>query len=718
MKSFFYHLKSALENIRLNQTMAFFSLVSLSLTLMLFGLFLLFYYNVQDFVQTMRESVQFSIYLKEESSRGEGSEKSKLQSIKTIEADLKNDTRITSFIYISKEEALETFNTTFQDSALLERLGENPFPASFEVKVKPSHQELEKMQVIIDHFKGMTEIEEVRYGSEWLNNLLTFLKFLKAVGLGIGAFLALTVTSNIANTIRLHFYNRREEIETMKLIGATHGFIKIPFVLEGIFMGGVSGVFSLLFLFLGFEYSKDYLHSIVGAMGLNQGLQFLPVDILIGLTLFGSLLGGVGSFISLSHLLTLRNPELARKKLKKGKSLRFFFFSMGFAIFFLIFMPTLSEAKKGSTQGIDSLRKQIQKERSALKKLESKIKNKKEKQRKAKKKERSILSDLERIDRRARLYRKEARLLEAEIGEKEEEETSLVSKISVLKTEIGISRQLISKRLRILYKEKQSGGLKILFASKNYPDLLRSLYYLNTAAKKEDELLSKFKTNHVELSEKKDRLQEVKGGLLEDRSGLARKLSESRTERRQKKQILSRVKRERGLYKRAILEMTEASQQVRSLIARLQEQKKVLPESSAVRFSMARGRLNWPNNGKIVSRYGRQKHPKFDTIINKKGIEISPGKGAVVRNIFDGTVVYADWFRGYGMMIMIDHGENYYSLYAHLEKLMVGIGDRIKTRRVIGQIGGTGLSQGSKLYFEIRHQGKPINPTSWLKKRG
>ena len=70
------------------------------------------------------------------------------------------------------------------------------------------------------------------------------------------------------------------------------------------------------------------------------------------------------------------------------------------------------------------------------------------------------------------------------------------------------------------------------------------------------------------------------------------------------------------------------------------------------------------------------------------------------------------------MMIMIDHGENYYSLYADLEKLLVGIGDRIKTRRVIGQIGGTGLSQGSKLYFEIRHKGKAINPTAWLKKRG
>ena len=557
MKSFFYHLKSAFENIKLNQTMAFFSLISLSLTLMLFGIFLLFYYNVQDFVQTMRESVQFSIYLKEEGSR----KTIQTKMLRKVEQGLKNDSRIASFIYISKEEALEKFNTTFQDRALLERLGENPFPASFEVKVKTLHQEPEKMKGIIKHFEAMPAVEEVRYGSEWLNNLMTFLKFLKAIGIGIGAFLALTVTSNIANTIRLHFYNRREEIEIMKLIGATHGFIKIPFVLEGVFMGGISGLLSILFLFVSFEYSKDYLLSIVGAMGRNQGLQFLSMNVLIGLTLFGSLLGGTGSFISLSHLLTLRNPELAKKKGPRGKSLLFFIICL--TVFFLIWMPAPAEANKTSVQGIPSLRKQIQKERSALKKLESKIKKKKKEQREAKKKERSILSDLERIDRRSSLYRKEAHLLEAQIGKKEEEEAALSSKIGILKGEIETSRQLISKRLRMLYKEKQSGGMKILFASKDYPDLLRTLYYLNTAAKKEDEILSGFKTNHEQLSKKKDRLQEVKARLLEDRSALARKLVESQGERRQKKRFLSRIKRERTLYKKAISEMTGASQQVR-----------------------------------------------------------------------------------------------------------------------------------------------------------
>ncbi len=305
MRQFFYHLKSAIENIKLNQTMVILSLLSLSLTLMLFGVFLLFYYNVQDFVHTMRERVQFSIYL------SEGTEE---KAVGRIEETLKNDERILSFRYISKEEAMETFNRSFQDDGLIERLGGNPFPASFEVKVKADHQDPKLLMGVVNRFKTFSGVEEVQYGSEWLKNVVLFLKLLKVIGIGVGGFLAVTVIINIANTIRLHFYNRLEEIEIMKLIGATHRFIKIPFVMEGLLLGAISGLFSTIFLYLIFDYCRVQLLSLLGAIGTIQSLQFLPMNILIALIFVGSALGGLGSFISLNHLLTLRNPAHEKKK--------------------------------------------------------------------------------------------------------------------------------------------------------------------------------------------------------------------------------------------------------------------------------------------------------------------------------------------------------------------------------------------------------------------
>jgi len=305
MRRIFYFFNSAVENIQLNRTMAFLSLVSLSLTLMLFGLFLLFYYNVQGFLGSMRENIQFSIYLEDETDR---------DTVLEIKQTLSRDNRIRSFHYISKGEALELFREYFQDESLLKSLGENPLPASFEVHVKAAYQKPKKLSEMINHFRTLPGVEEIEYGSELLQNLNTFLRYLRIVGIGIGGFLAVAVMTIVANTIRLHFYNRKEEIEIMKLIGATHRFIKIPFFMEGSLMGILGGGLAVLILFSLYSYSKTYLSSLGGIIGPFRGIQFLPTSMLFGMMAAGGVFGGIGSLVSLNHLLRLRVPSVNRKK--------------------------------------------------------------------------------------------------------------------------------------------------------------------------------------------------------------------------------------------------------------------------------------------------------------------------------------------------------------------------------------------------------------------
>ncbi|MFQ5597107.1 MAG: murein hydrolase activator EnvC family protein [Nitrospiria bacterium] len=388
------------------------------------------------------------------------------------------------------------------------------------------------------------------------------------------------------------------------------------------------------------------------------------------------------------------------------------------SIFPIVLMAILiGSAGWSIAQAPPELIKQIDQEKKELIKLETEIEKRRKKNIAAKQEERSLLADVEAIDRRFRLFRKEVNFLEMEIRDKEKETVELSSQTKAMLEDIEETRTLISQRLRTIYKERHSGALRILFSSKSYPDLLRNLYYLNTVALKEGEVLHNFKKKHTLLKGRQDHLEQVKKKLSENRTALTQKLEGSRAEKRQKGILLARVQKERGLYKQAISEMTKASQDIQDILNRLEKEKKQSAQRATRRFSKERGRLRWPNDGRIVGLFGRQKHPKFDTMIYRKGIEISPKNEGLIRNIFDGTTVYADWFRGYGMVIIIDHGENYYSLYAHLEKLLVGTGDRVKKNQVIGEVGGTGLSNGAKLYFEIRHQGKPINPISWLKKR-
>lgn len=119
----------------------------------------------------------------------------------------------------------------------------------------------------------------------------------------------------------------------------------------------------------------------------------------------------------------------------------------------------------------------------------------------------------------------------------------------------------------------------------------------------------------------------------------------------------------------------------------------------------------------MVALFGRQKHPKFDTYVQRKGIEIRAGHGTVIRSVSDGVVAFADWMRGYGLLAIVDHGEGLFSLYAHASKLLVSVGERVRGHQPIGEIGDTGLTGESTLYFELRQGGEALDPLAWLPPR-
>lgn len=297
MRRLIYYFKTALENIQINRVMVFFSLFSLSLTLMLFGFFLLFYHNVQRILVSMQEDVQLSIYL---------SDSAQEEAVRSIKAELSEEKGVLSFRYISKEEALNLFKREFQDMALIKNLEGNPLPASFEVKVTGTYQEPRKLAEMVDRFRALPGVEEVQYGSEWIQSLHALLKLLKMIGVGIGGLLSVTVIAIIANTVRLHMYNRKEEIDIMKLLGATDSFIKTPFFLEGALIGILSGCGSVLMLSALFYLSKTSVQSVGGMVGGILELHFLPIPLSLGMIVAAGVLGGIGSVISSTRLLKIR----------------------------------------------------------------------------------------------------------------------------------------------------------------------------------------------------------------------------------------------------------------------------------------------------------------------------------------------------------------------------------------------------------------------------
>ena len=140
-----------------------------------------------------------------------------------------------------------------------------------------------------------------------------------------------------------------------------------------------------------------------------------------------------------------------------------------------------------------------------------------------------------------------------------------------------------------------------------------------------------------------------------------------------------------------------------------------LEEHPAVEpFQAYKGLLKMPVKGKIVSLFGEFKNTRYQVLNFRSGIEIQTERGEPIKAVYAGKILYADWFKGYGNMIIIDHGGNYYTVYAHIEEAFKSTGDAVESGEVIATVGDTGSITGPKLYFEVRHHGKPLDPMQWL----
>ena len=132
-------------------------------------------------------------------------------------------------------------------------------------------------------------------------------------------------------------------------------------------------------------------------------------------------------------------------------------------------------------------------------------------------------------------------------------------------------------------------------------------------------------------------------------------------------------------------------------------------------FAKLKGKLPFPVQGKIISRYGNKVDKKLNTTFFQKGIEIATPEGNEIRAIYEGKILYAEWFKGFGNIIIVDHGDSYYSLSGYLLKTLKRAGERVEAGEVIAFSGETGSLKGPCLYFELRHQGKTIDPLPWLR---
>jgi septal ring factor EnvC (AmiA/AmiB activator) len=370
----------------------------------------------------------------------------------------------------------------------------------------------------------------------------------------------------------------------------------------------------------------------------------------------------------------------------------------------------------------------LQSERRKLEQTQKQLKEQREKAAAAKRRETSLLAELEQSDRKLADKQREVSRLDGRIQLVQADIQALRGDIAKLETSRGGQQDALARRLRTIYKiHNQGAALPLILAGEDAAARADVIRQLGSLAALDARLIREYRATSDNLADRKGREETRRRELATLRTEARQEQAEVDREAGRRRTLLARVKDERVYHERMVGELTEASRRletfIRDLQARQRRVAKAPPsrapgETPGVGFGELRGRLPWPAAGRILTAFGPQVHPRFGTKTFRNGVDIEAAEGAAVAAVYAGHVVYTGWFKGYGNLIILDHGHEYYTLYAHVAEILVKEGEDVRPAQRIGTVGDTGSLAGPRLYFEVRYQGKPQDPEQWLRQRG
>lgn len=352
-----------------------------------------------------------------------------------------------------------------------------------------------------------------------------------------------------------------------------------------------------------------------------------------------------------------------------------------------------------------------------LKRYQDRIKEEKRKVKKVEKKERAVLPELEAIEKTIKEKEKEFKIYDSRLKETEKRIERVDGEVTVLHKMIEEEKNHLRERLRAVYKQGKRGYYYgVLIGAKDSDDFFRKYKYLKVMADQDRRIIESYMKYRTQLTGDLLSLEKLRKEVSSYREKVREKEEEMKAQRNKKLILLSSLRTEKSTREKLIKELEEAAKRVETFIMEADKKIETTPVFG-IGFAGQKGILPWPSKGKVVALFGRQRDPEFNTPIFKRGIELRTLAGDDIKAVYGGSVMYADWFKGYGKMLIINHGNRYYSLYAHASEVFSRVGEAVSEGQVIGKVGDTGSIKGPILYFEIRHKGEPQDPLAWLRKR-
>ncbi len=361
--------------------------------------------------------------------------------------------------------------------------------------------------------------------------------------------------------------------------------------------------------------------------------------------------------------------------------------------------------------GAEDIQSLLDDEKKSLEKLKKRIARRDRDLSAIGKKETRILKKMEHLDDRLKVKERELKIYQWNLKINRKQLADLSPKLEEMASQLARKKKLLGKRLRSIYKEGDMFLVKVLFSSDNINDLLQRVKYMEKIMAYDIAMFENYVNALGKLESHKRVLLQGQNDLIKFKQASLKKRQELSEQKGAKSRFLKKILSQKIYALQTRKELLKASENLNELILKLEE-KLVLGEGLSI--ADVKGRLVYPVKGKIINRFGRKMDKRFDTYIVYNGINLKVKKGTDVRSIFHGKVLYTGTLEGYGKIIIIGHGDDYHSLYGHLDNIRAEMGDWVREGTVIGESGDTGSLLGATLYLEIRHKGKPVEPTRWF----
>jgi septal ring factor EnvC (AmiA/AmiB activator) len=323
--------------------------------------------------------------------------------------------------------------------------------------------------------------------------------------------------------------------------------------------------------------------------------------------------------------------------------------------------------------------------------------------------EKSLLGEVERLELELRLRTEALTEIQIELRRTRARLDATVARVRELETSLAAARPALAAHARALYKLGEMSYVRLLLSIDRPSDFFRGYRFITTLARRDNARVAAFRKDLSALVAEKASLEERTRESIALRSRLTAARRDLDGQRARKTDLLTSLVERKELNAAYVEELAEAESRLQEMLSGLAGGEVEVP------LGAFRGGLPWPVEGKVRAGFGRRKHPRFDTYTVHNGVEIEAPPDAEVRAVHGGRVVFADRFRGYGLMVVVDHGGKHHSLYAHLADVAVAPGQDVASGAALGTADPAG-ADGPGVYFEMRYQGRPEDPLDWLRR--